>query len=221
MALDSPIEKLSSRVGDRTERSNKKVASLCLAEPGLLGQIALGLSSGDDALVGDCAEVMTKVAQVGPELVAPFAEALARNLDHRKARARWESMHALALVASLRPDVVAANLGEIARALRGDRSVIVRDHATTALGGFALTSKEAVDLAFPLLVEMLYLWEGKQAHHALRGLGLCLERPPELAHGVERLALQNLDSPRPITRQAARLALGRAREASGESESSL
>ena len=54
--------------------------------PALLDEIAAGLKSGDAALMGDCAEVMTKLAEEKPEWVAPYARALAGLVTHKIAR---------------------------------------------------------------------------------------------------------------------------------------
>ncbi|RPI91854.1 MAG: hypothetical protein EHM39_14155, partial [Chloroflexi bacterium] len=70
----SILSQLSSQTGDRTEASNKEVAVICLQMPDFLAEIAASLGSKDAALAGDCAEVMTQVAQERPELVAPFAD---------------------------------------------------------------------------------------------------------------------------------------------------
>jgi len=96
------IDQLSSRTGDRTSQSNREAATRCLAEPALFADIVGALScenvlSVDYRLLGDCAEVCTMVAEVRPELVAPHAALLPPLLDHKKARVRWEAMHALAL----------------------------------------------------------------------------------------------------------------------------
>jgi len=70
------LDQLSSAVGDRTEASNKAVASEALDCPEILEEVALGLNSDDRKLVADCAEVFTEVAKVEPALVAPYADRL-------------------------------------------------------------------------------------------------------------------------------------------------
>ena len=167
----SILGQLSSQVGDRTEKSNREVVALCFEQPALLLEIAGGLNSEEAALVGDCAEVLTEVAKVHPDWVTPHAETLSALLTHKKpARVRWEAMHALALVAHLVPAVMAGLLQRLAEIIRNDTSVIVRDHAVDALGSYARTGEEAALAAYPLLVEALTLWDGKQAAHALEGL---------------------------------------------------
>src|SRR5688500_14052121 len=94
---------LSSQSGDRTEAANRAVAAECQRHPELLQDIAAALTPADAALAGDCAEVMTKVAEADPTLILPYVEKLAPLLDHRTTRVRWEAMHALALAAGLVP----------------------------------------------------------------------------------------------------------------------
>jgi hypothetical protein len=67
------VEQLSSQTGDRTEASNRAVAWQCLTDAAALEEIAGGLESEDERLAGDCAEVMTKVAETKPALVNPYA----------------------------------------------------------------------------------------------------------------------------------------------------
>lgn len=203
----SILDQLSSQVGDRTEKSNLRVALQCSANPALLDEIAGGLKSDDAALAGDCAEVMTKLAEEKPEWVAPYAGALAALVTHKTRRVRWESIHALALTAALVPKTIARLLPRLAEIIRSDSSVIVRDYAIDAVGNYAGTSKRAARAAYPILVEALTVWGGKHAAHALRGLGNVARAAPDLAGEVQSLALRYHDAGRSVVRQAARALL--------------
>ena len=66
------IEQLSSQVGDRTQESNQRVTAICIANPALLEDVAEGRQSKEAALLGDCCEVMTKVAEQQSELILPY-----------------------------------------------------------------------------------------------------------------------------------------------------
>lgn len=167
----SVLSRLSSQVGDRTEESNRRVAREALEQPSVLAEIAKGLSTDDPRLVGDCAEVMTMVAEQRPELVMPYVEEIVALLSSGKTRVRWEVMHAIALVARLVPERIAPMIGELGAKIKGDRSVIVRDWAVYALGEYGSTSKEAAQSAFSILAEALTAWEGKQSGKALEALG--------------------------------------------------
>jgi HEAT repeat protein len=166
----SILNQLSSQVGDRTEYSNRKVVLQCLEDPDLLAEIAEGLKDRDAALIGDCAEVLTKVAEGHPEWVVPYAEALVPLVNHKNTRVRWEAMHALALITAYTPTTINALLPKLEEILRTDKSVIVRDYATDALANYAGTVKSAAEASYPLLREALTVWSGKQAGHALKGL---------------------------------------------------
>jgi hypothetical protein len=200
----SIIDQLSSQVGDRTEESNRRAAARCLTQPALLTEVAAGLVHDDPALVGDCAEVLTKVAEERPEWVAPYAGQLAGLLAHEKARVRWEAMHALALVAVLVPEVIGGMIHRLALIIRTDRSVIVRDSAVDAVGSYAGISMETAEAAYPILKEALTLWEGKQAARVLRGMCRVAAHLPGQAGELRRLAEEHLDHPRGVVRKAAR-----------------
>ncbi len=202
----SIVDQLSSQVGDRTETSNRQVAARCLAEPALLAEIAQGLTSRNADLLGDCAEVMTEVAKERPELVAPYAPELAVLLDRggKKARVRWEAMHALALIAALVPDVTGALLPRLGDMLRSDSSVIVRDCIVDALGNYAGVGGDAARAAYPYLKEALELWNGKQAARALNGLDRVASSAPELADELQVLGERYLDDRRGVVRKAAK-----------------
>jgi hypothetical protein len=200
----SILNRLSSQIGDRTEEANRKVAAQCLANPTLLDEVASGLKSRDVALVGDCAEVLTKVAEERAESVAPYAEALAMLLSHKNTRVRWEATHALALVARLSPKVIASSLPLLGEMVQSDPSTIVRDYAVTAIGSYAETGMEAAQSAYPILRKALTLWEGKQAARALDGLRNVAEVVPNLTTEIRGLAQVFCDDRRGVVRKAAR-----------------
>jgi hypothetical protein len=200
----SILTQLSSQVGDRTEKSNREVVALCLQRPELLLEIASGLNSEQAALVGDCAEVLTEVAKVHPEWVAPHTQALSALLTHRTARVRWEAMHAIALIAGLVPEIIALLLPRLMKIIRNDASVIVRDHAVDVLGNYARTGEAAAQSVYPLLVEALTLWDGKQAAHALEGLAKVGAAAPSLGDELWSIGIRYHDDPRARARKAAR-----------------
>jgi hypothetical protein len=208
LTVASPLlAQLSSQLGDRTEAANRAVAALCLDQPALLAEIAGALNEPDAALVGDCAEVLTKVAEQNAGLVAPYAEQLVPLLDHATTRVRWEAMHALALVAALQPRLIARLLPSLRDKLHHDRSTIVRDYAVEALSVYAGAGKAAAEKAFPLLKEALTVWDGKHAARALRGLARVAERAPRHAAAIRALAYDHLSAGRAVTRTAAKAVL--------------
>lgn len=166
----SILGKLSSQVGDRTEAANKRMVTRALKQPALLDEIAIGLSSADAKLAGDCAEVMTLVAAERPELVAPHAEALIARLDHKDTRVRWEAMHGVAEIAALVPDRIAPLVPRLAEIIARDKSVIVRDYAILTLGEYGRTSAAAARAAWPHLREALTAWQSKHAGKVLEAM---------------------------------------------------
>ncbi len=204
------LNELSSQVGDRSEYSNRKAACRCAEEPGLLIDISAGLTSKDAALLGDCLEVMTMVAEHDPELVAPHAKQIAGYLTHPTTRVRWEAMHALALVAALRPKVIAGLLPQLGEMIRCDASVIVRDYAVQAIGNYAKTSPKAAQAAYPYLKAALVVWEGKQAGHALNGLANVAVKVPKLRIELRRIGSSYASHRRGVVRKAAKALLAAA-----------
>lgn len=198
------LNRLSSQLGDRTEQSNLEVVTLCLDQPALLEEIAAGLRSDEAALIGDCAEVLTKVAEERPELVAPYASALTALLTHKTTRVRWEAMHALALIAPEVPEIIRPLLPRLRRLIHDDLSVIVRDYATEAVGNYAKTSSQAAQAAFPILLEALTLWNEKHAGRALNGLSHVAAAAPELAGELHAIGLRYHDHGRGVVRKAAK-----------------
>lgn len=200
----SILKQLSSQTGSRSEYSNRKAALACLEDPDLLEAVAEGLNQKNAALLADCAEVMTMVAVDRPEWVAPYAAALAGLVNHKKTKVRWEAVHGLALVAGLAPGVITRLLPSLAERMREDASVIVRDYATIAVGNYASTSREAAEAAYPLLKEMLEAWDGKQAHHALKGLANAAGQSPGLRDEIRAVAERYTTVGRGVTRKAAK-----------------
>ena len=203
------LAQLSSRLGTRGEEANVAVANRCLGAPGLLDAIAAHLSDRDTRLAGDCAEVMTKVAEQRPELVAPYARTLAGLLEHKNGRVRWESAHAFALVAAQVPRLVAGELERLGQLTRRDESVIVRDYLLDAIANFGATGAAAAQKALPLLRGGLIAWNGKHAARVLRGLEGLVKATPKLAGEVRALAEPFRDHARPGIRKAARSLLAR------------
>lgn len=175
------VSQLSSQCGDRTDEANRKVAALCLDNPRLLVQIMEGLSSHDPAIIGDSAEVFTKVAEFNPPMVVPFAGALALLLAHKVTRIRWEAMHAIALTAHLNVEAVLQLLNTFTTILHKDTSTIVRDYVIDCLGKAATTSEAAAKQVLPMLKEAILLWGDKHLARILNAMSLMAGASPSLA----------------------------------------
>lgn len=189
----SALERLSSAIGDSTEAPNKAIAREALEHPQILDEIAVGLEYDDRKLVGDCAEVFTEVAKENPVLVAPYVDRLIPLTDHKDTRVRWESTHAVALVASLAPAQIAPLLPNLVAKIEGDKSMIVRGCAVIALGEYGRSGPEATREVFPHLWAALHLWEGKHSKLALEAMSKLLVMEPALKPEVQAAARQCLD----------------------------
>jgi hypothetical protein len=197
------LEQLSSQLGDRTEQANLAIVARCKAKPELLNEIAAGFTKGDAALAGDCAEVFTHVSEDHPVLVAAYAQPIIALLDHPSTRVRWEAMHAVANIAILIPDKIAALLPTLRQKILRDSSVIVRDHAIRAVGNFAGIGPPSARAAFPILVESLSAWNGKHAALGLNGLAKAASWLPEKSETVRKISQQFESSNRGVVRKAA------------------
>jgi hypothetical protein len=212
----SILNDLSSQKGDRTAKSNLAVAARCLKKPALMqeitGALTNALTGKNAALLGDCAEVFTEVAKAEPGLVAPYAGTLVSLIVHPTARVRWEAMHAIALTASAAPRTVAPLLPRLREIIKKDTSVIVRDYAVDAVGNYAGTGSAAAKAAFPILVEALAAWNGRQAGHALAGLREVARVTPARAPDLQAIAERYLEAGTGVTRKAAKALLAAARQ---------
>src|SRR5665648_203940 len=157
------LQQLSSQIGQRSEQGNCKVAALILNDPGLIADIGAGLRSNYAALLADCAEVCTMLAESQPGLVAPFADHLILLLQHKKTRVRWEAMHALALITPLVLPLINQHFLEIEYLFKNDKSVIVRDYVVMCAGNLAAGGQAYAQSVYPFLKESLSAYQTKHA----------------------------------------------------------
>ena len=197
------LARLSSVVGDRSEGSNKAVAREALERPEMLDEVAVGLEWDDRKLVADCAEVFTEVAKENPALVVPYVACIIPLIRHKDTRVRWESTHALALVASLAPGQIAPLLPDLVAKIEKDKSVIVRDCAVLALGEYGRSGPEAAREVFPHLLRTLEMWEGKHAKLVLEAMNKLIEVEPGLEAKARTAAQGSLDHRRANVRRLA------------------
>jgi len=198
------LQYLSSQIGQRSEQGNRKVALLILDDPTLLDDIKIGLLQKDTALIGDCAEVCTMVAEREPELIVPLGEILFSLLEHKNTRIRWEAMHALALITPFVPQLTSAALIKLEFLFRNDTSTIVRDYVIIAAGNLAQIGFEQAQLAYPLLTLSLTLHGTKHAKHGLDGFRKSIIYLPDKKTELEDIAQIFSQSPRPSIQAAAK-----------------
>ncbi len=200
----SIIDQLSSQVGDRSEAANLKVGAQCLKQPALLADIAAGLQSSDDKLVGDCAQVMTMVASEKPELVAPYAEEFSKLLNHKKSLARWEGAFVLAHIAGIKPLVIEKNLAKLDELIRKDSSVIVRDYSVRAVSSYAGTGKKAAKIAYPVLITATEVFDSRHSHLAMPGLAEIARLIPSRRKEITGIGESFIDHKRGMIKKAAK-----------------
>lgn len=200
----SILRQLSSQVGDRSEYSNRKVVLKCLETPTLLNDIVAGLSNSDPAMVGDCAEVLTQVAETQPDLVLPFAKTISMLINHKYTRARWEATHALANIAPYAPRLLGTLLPQLGQRIVSDPSVIVRDYAVDAIANYASSGRKAAEQAYPFLKQALTTFDGKQAGHALAGLVNVAQHVPALREELAAISEDYIEDGRGVVRKAAK-----------------
>ena len=178
---------------------------MVLDNPEVLTEISDGLHMlKKPKLVGDCAEVMTKVAEQNPSLVAPHSDALLALLFHKTTRIRWEAAHALALVAHLVPDKIIGSLPMMRGIIESDTSVIVRDYTIDMAGNIAKAGEREARLVLPLLREALIAWDGRHRGHVLEGLLHVLGAAPDLAAELETLAGPYADDAKKVVQKSAK-----------------
>ncbi len=174
-------DQLSSARGERGQAANVAVARRCVRDPSLLEDIAAALREGPPRLAADAAEVLTKVAEEKPELVVPHLDLLLAGVRHRNGRVRWESAHAVALVAPHAARRMEKELDALAGIFRRDPGVIVRDYVLDTIAAVGTSSGKSAPAAFALLEEALPARGAKHAARALAGMARIVARHPSLA----------------------------------------
>ena len=91
---------------------------------------------------------MAEGNEENPALVAPYVYRIAPLISHKVTRVRWESTHALALVAALVPEQIAPLLPDLVAKIERDKSTIVRSCAVMALGEYGRGGPEAAREVF-------------------------------------------------------------------------
>lgn len=200
----SIVDRVSSQTGDKTERSNLAVAYECVVNPELLHEIAAALADREQKLVGDCAEVMTKVAEEKPESVAPYGRNLAVLLDSKNTRVRWEAVHSLALIAEHIRDVIGPLLPKLQQLILNDGSIIVRDYAIDVVSNYAKVGVSEAQDAYPILRESLYAWESRHAGHSLNGLKNVALLCPDLSDEIYSMGHEFVTHKKTVVQKAAK-----------------
>ncbi len=200
----SLLQQLSSQSGDRSEHNNRRATELILENPDLIKDIAAGLDTKDSALLGDCVEVFTMVAESDAEIIVPYAENLLSFVQHKKTRVRWEAMHALALVTPQVREFIRQHFKTVEGLFRTDKSIIVRDYALVCAGNLAAGGRDYALVAYPILKESLTAYETRHAKLGLLGLAQAAPFLTEQSDELDDLANLYLQHVKPSIQKAAR-----------------
>jgi hypothetical protein len=198
----SILQQLSSQTGNRCEQPNRDVARQCIENAKLLEEIEAGFKSKDVKLIGDCAEVMTFVAETNPELISKYFNELHPLIKHKNGRIKWEAMHAISHIAHLVPDHIFSILVELDDILHKEQGVIVRDYATQTICNYAQTGKEAAGIAYPVMKEILHFWGERHASRVIDALSKIYSLLPGLKNELLVTVSEYENSSRGIIKKA-------------------
>lgn len=200
----SIINQLSSKLKQKSEQGNRRVAAMVMNNPDLILEIVAGLQSNDGPLKGDCAEVCTMIAENNPELVAPYSYYLFPLLNHNNTRVRWEAMHAIALITPLIPDVIRKEWDQLADLFGQEKSVIVRDNIVICAGNLASSDSSNAQKVFPFLLDALLSYQTHHAKLALEGLMKGLVNLKSCWPEITEVADTFINHPKPSIKKAAK-----------------
>ncbi len=172
------LNKLSSRQGDKTEKSNKIVAEKCIKNPKLLHDIVTGFKKDDKKLQSDCIEVFTIISEQHPELIVPYADKIVPLLKSKETKTKWEALHTFSYIADKVPETIFSILPELQELIEKDKSTIVRDYTIDTIANYAKTDKESAKNAFGILKMALNIWDEKHAKQVFKGFNNVLDNYP-------------------------------------------
>jgi hypothetical protein len=188
------LNQLSSKQGDRTEKSNRIVAIKCIENPNLLEDIATGLLSADKKLQSDCIEVFTMVSENHPDLIAPLADKIVPLLNNKETKTRWEAVHTLSFIADKIPEIIFSILPDLQELIEKDNSTIVRDYTIDTVANFARFDKNSSEKAFGILKTALDLWDEKHAKQVFKGFSNILDNQPLYKTEISKIVKPYLDA---------------------------
>ncbi len=180
------ISELASEKGERGSKANQDVAIKCIDNPELLEELINYLDLKNTKILGDICEVFTETAKINPELTVQYFDILMELTTHKNGRVQWESMHCIALMAHLIPEI-GNYLEELTVTIRTFKGVIVRDYVIEAISNYAKISNETAYSAYPVLKEAISLWDNKHTAKVIQGLRNVLDQLPDLKNEISEL----------------------------------
>ncbi len=156
--------------GVRMEDAVPMAVEMCLRDRELIAEIADGLGSPDGGLASDCAEVLARIALLRPDKAAPYVEKLRGILHHKRARARWEALHALAFIAPEAPQEILSMVPELEEIIHADACVRAREFAIDTLVNLASTSQAAARSLVPIFKCAYLSWNEMHLERIWQGV---------------------------------------------------
>ena len=181
------LNQLSSRQGDKTEKSNRLVAIQCIETPELLKDIVKGFQDKDKKMQSDCIEVFTLISEDYPDLITPYADEILPLLANKETKTRWEAVHTLSFIADKIPGIISTVLPELQQLIERDKSTIVRDYTLDAIANYAKADKDSAEKAFGILKIALNQWEEKHAKQVIKGFNNILDNQPMYKSEIGKL----------------------------------
>lgn len=198
------LNQLSSKLGDKTEKSNRVVAQKCIENPDLLKDIATGFLNTDKKLQADCIEVFTMVSENHPDLIVPLADKILPLLKNKETKTRWEAVHTLSFIAVKIPEIIFSILPDLQELIEKDKSTIVRDYTIDTVANFARFDQNSSEKAFAILKMALDLWDEKHAKQVLKGFGNILDNQPSYKTSIRMIVKPYLDAKKNVVNKEAK-----------------
>ena len=198
------LNQLSSRQGDKTEKSNRLVADQCIKNPGLLSDIVKGFADKDKKLQSDCIEVFTLVSENHPGLIVPFADKIVPLISNKETKTRWEAVHTFSFIADKVPGIIFSILPELQELIEKDKSTIVRDYTIDTIANYAKTDQDSSEKAFGILKTALDLWKEKHAKQVFKGFNNVLDNQPSYMTEIRRITEPYLETKKKVVANEAK-----------------
>lgn len=140
----------------RDEVPNQQLAQALAAQQYVAGiqEIAQNLWHENPAVQSDCLKVLYEIGYLNPALIADYVADFFKLTRSKNNRLVWGSMIALATIAPLKADVIAAQFDDLVQ-LMAQGSVITRDNGMKVLAGAAASHPDHNALIFPFLLQQL------------------------------------------------------------------
>jgi len=169
------LELLASKLGRNDERPNIELAErICkLADRNGIGEILLGMKSGDVAVANDCIKVLYEVGQREPTLISDYANDFISALASKNNRLVWGSMTALASISTVNPKAIFARLPEIYEAY-ANGSVITVDNSISVFAQICKANDEYNTKVFPILIEHILSCRAKEVPQHAERIEICI-----------------------------------------------